>query len=158
MVWSSSSMVSASGYSVSPNHDTVVPFPSKPAQASQDQVEIIDPGIRIMTDDGRVLEKLGMSGSECCYILLPDVHQVTFCYQQDVTEGVALSRDAAAAVIEKIIVSEADAVSEISMSCPDPSDPATVGDMRWIEPGRTLFLARKSPGHVALLSVQLAKQ
>lgn len=158
MVWSSSSMVSASGYSASPSHDTVVPFPRKPVQVPQDPAEISDPGIRIMTDDGRFLEKLGMSGSECCYILLPDVHRVTFCYQHELPEGVALPHGEVTALVETIIMSEADAVSEISMSCPDMSDPAKVGDMRWIEPGRMLFLARKSPGHVALLSVQLAKR
>ncbi|GGC23312.1 hypothetical protein HW511_04380 [Asaia siamensis] len=98
-----------------------------------------------------------MSGVECCYILLPDVHEVAFSYQCEGQEGGVLSQESIAALIEKIIVSEADAVSEIRMPSAVMPHLESCGDMRWIEPGRSLFLGRKSPDHVALLSVQLAK-
>lgn len=155
MVWSPNSAASTSGHLAGSNQSRVVPFPRKREQAPQDQVEISDPDITVLTEDGRSLEKLGMSGDECCYILLPDVHQVTFRYRSAPSEVVAPIQDMASAIFSKVIVSEVDAVSEIGISSAGSSDPQLDGDMRWIEPGRTLFLARKSPDHVALLSVQL---
>lgn len=158
MVWSPNSAASASGHFTGPSQNRVVPFPRRYEQAPQKQIEITDPDITVLTEDGRSLEKLGMSGDECCYILLPDVHQVTFRYRSAPSEVVASVRDVASALFDKIIVSEVDAVSEIGMLCAGSSDPYRDGDMRWVEPGRTLFLARKSPDHVALLSVKLANR
>ncbi|WP_148301457.1 hypothetical protein [Asaia prunellae] len=137
-------------YSSGSAGNRIIPFPAKLVNSAADQIKHIDPQITVLTESGRELEKLGMSGTECCYILLPDVHQVTFYFATDTDRGVLVR-------LEKVILSEPDAVTEIAMPSEDVSTSMQTDEMRWIKPGRTLALGRKSPQHVALLSLQLAQ-
>lgn len=131
--------------------DTVIPFPKRPRRPSVSSAKMSDPGIVVRAIDGRILDKMGMSGTECCYILLPEVETITLEYPAAAQDGGGPGE--AFIKIEKVILSEADAVTEIAVS--EEERAASEGGMRWIDPGKTLFLARQSPAHVALISLKL---
>lgn len=114
----------------------------------------------ITTGDGRVLDKLGMSGDECCFILPP---HVTFIHLS--ADAVTIDRASDREVTERlvpvrVILSESAAVTEIGMGADEDRAGGTddASETHWVEPGRTLYLARRAPEYVAMLSVKFARK
>lgn len=138
-------------------YNNIIAFPKrKVAQSSTSQV-VTDPDLVITTEDGRALDKIGMAGSECCYILPPHVTCIHF--QSGVGHSEARGAEGIAqAMPVRVILSESAAVTEIAVwggEAGQASLPET-GETCWIEPGRTLYLARQAPDYVAMLSVEFA--
>lgn len=137
--------------------DNIIQFPAKSMPSEARPLEIVDPDICIYTQDGRKLDKLGLAADECCYILPPNVQVI--CLKREERDSVT-SEDGVVlpeTIPVRVILSESDAVTEIGMvnvgNSASTSEPAEV--MHWIDPGHTLFLARQSPDHVAMISLRL---
>ena len=136
----------------------VIAFPKKNRKTDIKNRTIIDPCLSITTKDGRVLDKLGMSGDECCYILPPHVTFIRLSASMEAPEIEAGEVEPARLVPIRVILSESAAVTEIGMDVEESCTgrPEDESETHWVEPGRALYLARHAPEYVAMLSVKFA--
>lgn len=140
------------------NSDTgnIIQFPRKNSHRRNDTSVIEDPCITVTDEFGRHLDRLGMSGDECCYILLPASQTLLFEFPQLPVVD-ADGRPIPCVAIRKIVLSEPEAVTEIDClpgSSTGSSAESACG-MYWIERGKQLHLHRHSPDQVALLALKL---
>jgi len=99
-----------------------------------------------------------MSGDECCYILPPRVDIVSFDFADTGSGLTSREQRQCLPKLARVILSEADGVSEIDVPVDGEMVTAQGGnsEMRWIIAGHRLVLGRRTPEHVALLSLRLA--
>lgn len=140
--------------------DNIIIFPKKKRSLDLRVLDNIDPDISIVTGDGCVLDKLGMSGDECCYILPPHVVSIHFEPALSSPEMTSCSSTAGHLLPVRIILSESAAVTEIDVHDDHSGIPhaSCASGTHWVESGRTLYLARHAPEHVAMLSIKFASQ
>lgn len=139
--------------------DNVIQFPKRADRLLDTAHVLPDPNIIVTTEDGRKLDKLGMSQDECCYILPPLVSVISLEKDEALVSSQAQASDVSEIMPVRVILSESDAVSEIGMD-EDRGRRLGIGGEKlthWISPGRTLYLARQSPDDVAMLSIKLQK-
>lgn len=141
----------------------VVIFPKKKRKPDLKKEDIADPGLSITTEGGHALDKLGMSGDECCYILPPHVSFIRLTAEAR-SPGIDADRaETEHRVPVRVILSESAAVTEIGMDADEAHSIGGSGandksETHWVEFGRTLYLARRAPEHVAMLSVRFANR
>ncbi|GBQ92392.1 hypothetical protein [Asaia krungthepensis] len=138
--------------------DNIICFPTRLRHRNTNDREIPDPFIVVSTDDGRICDRLGMSGDECCYILPPRVNSVSFDFADTGSGLTDRQHGRRLPKLARVILSEADGISEIDVPMDGEFTTAQGGnmEMRWIIAGRKLILGRRTPEHVALLSLKLA--
>lgn len=138
----------------------VIIFPKKNRKPDVQRENIADPGLSIIAGDGRILDKLGMSGDECCYILPPHVTFIHLLADAPTTDPASENEGVESLIPVRVILSESAAVTEIGMGADEDRtyDKEDASKTHWVEPGRTLYLLRHAPEYVAMLSVKFARK